>query len=75
MPASGGPTREPSPCTSKINPQAQVKSSRFTKRTKMIGVKENELANVNPNRIHNETRIQYVSTKIGMSITDMPQTS
>lgn len=51
--ASGGPTIIPIPWTSRTNPYAQVKSSKSTKLTSILGVKENELANVNPKIVHN----------------------
>lgn len=54
-PASGGPTSDPTPCTSRINPYANVKSSISTNRLVMIGVNENELANVTPNIAHRMT--------------------
>lgn len=49
--AKGGPTKLPHPCTNNTKPQAQVKSSKSTKCTKIIGINEKELANVKPNII------------------------
>jgi hypothetical protein len=48
-PDKGGPTKEPIPCTSKINPYANVKSSISTSLLVIIGVNEKELPNVIPN--------------------------
>lgn len=54
-PANGGPNKLPRPCTSKTRPYAQVKSSKLTKRTRIIGVKEKVLAKVSPKIVHNNT--------------------
>lgn len=48
IPLNGGPIRLPTPWTSNTRPYAQVKSSKSTNRTKIMGVNEKELANVSP---------------------------